>query len=294
MVIIGNKSGQLGNRLFVFAHFIANALEFGYEVWNPSFYDYARYFESTRCDFFCRFPARSTRLGHSSVLQAAMYNLIFYPAVLYHRIGFSNSWLRVVNIWRSHDRRAQTYDLASEEFVRARKNSRVVIAQGWLFRDFASFAKHAAALREFFTPIELHARNVARLMDAARRDCDVLVGAHIRQGDYADLSGGKYLYTTRQYVELFKRATDLWRGKRVKFLICSNMPQDETLFQGLNWVLGNHHLVEDMYALARCDYLIGPPSTFTMWASFYGAVPLFKIEAIDTPMDLARFQVHQG
>jgi hypothetical protein len=293
MVIIGNKSGQLGNRLFIFAHFIANAIEFGYEVWNPSFYDYAGYFESTRRDFFCRFPARPTRLGHAPALQSAFYNSIFYPAVLCHRIGFSNSWLRVVNIWRSHDQR-QVYDLTSDEFIRLRKHSRVLIAQGWFFRDYANFAKHAAALREFFTPIELHARNVARLMDAARRDGDVLVGAHIRQGDYADLSGGKYLYTTRQYVELFKRATSLWRGKRVKFLICSNMPQDETLFQGLNFTKGNNDLIEDMYALARCDYLIGPPSTFTMWASFYGAVPLFQIEAIDTPIDLARFQVHQG
>ena len=294
MVIIGNKSGQLGNRLFVFAHFIANAIEFGYEVWNPSFYDYAGYFENTRHDFFCRFPARKTRIGNSSLRQTAFYNLIFYPAVLYHRSGLGNSLLRVVNIWRSHDRRAQNCDLASKEFVRLRKDSRVLIAQGWLFRDFVNVTKHAATLRQFFTPIELHRHNVARLIDAARRDCDVLVGAHIRQGDYANLGGGKYFYDTPQYVELLSRATDLWRGKRVKFLICSNVPQDETLFRGLNSVRGNNHLVEDMYALARCDYLIGPPSTFTMWASFYGAVPLFMIEMLDGPINLGSFQVHRG
>ena len=33
--------------------------------------------------------------------------------------------------------------------------------------------------------------------------------------------------------------------------------------------------VEDLYALAGCDLLIGPPSTFTQWASFYGKVPLY-------------------
>ena len=294
MIIIGNKSGQLGNRLFVFAHFIANAIEFGYEIWNPSFYDYADYFESTRRDLFCRFPARRTRPGHSPALQAVLFNLVFYPTLLYQRLGLGNTRLRVVNIWRSHDRRGQAYDLTSEEFIRLLKNSRVLIAQGWLFRDFANVAKHAATLRQFFTPIESHAHNVARLIGAARRDCDVLVGAHIRQGDFANLSGGKYLYATPQYVEIFKRAAELWRGKRVKFLICSNARQDETLFQGLNYTMGNNHLVEDMYALARCDYLIGPPSTFTMWASFYGAVPLFKIETIDTPVHLNGFQVCQG
>lgn len=32
-----------------------------------------------------------------------------------------------------------------------------------------------------------------------------------------------------------------------------------------------------MYLLARCDYIIDPPSTYTMWASFYGNVPLYMI-----------------
>ena len=30
----------------------------------------------------------------------------------------------------------------------------------------------------------------------------------------------------------------------------------------------------DLYALSRCDYIIGPPSTFSQWASYYGHVPL--------------------
>jgi hypothetical protein len=35
--------------------------------------------------------------------------------------------------------------------------------------------------------------------------------------------------------------------------------------------------VEDLYSLARCDYLLGPPSTFSLWASFYGNVPLHQM-----------------
>lgn len=299
MVIIGSKSGQLGNRLFAFSHFIANAIEFGYEVWNPSFYDYAGYFENTHYDFFCRFPSRRTRLGHTPHLQAAMYDSIFKSAVLYHRFGLGNQWLRVLNIWKSHDWKARSYeqaqvrnyDLSSEEFLRLRKSCRVLVAQGWLYRDEDNLRRHAAQLRDFFVPIEPHASNVARLIEQARRDGDVLVGVHIRQGDYAQWSGGKYLYSTQQYVELLKCMTELWRGKRIRFLICSNVRQDATLFRELNCVWGTNHLVEDMYALAQCDYLIGPPSTFTMWASFYGTVPLFKVETIDTPLNLQAFQL---
>ena len=62
MVIIGKRAGQLGNRLFVFAHIIANAIEYSYAVQNPSFYGYSRYFTGTRNDFFCRYPAKKTRM----------------------------------------------------------------------------------------------------------------------------------------------------------------------------------------------------------------------------------------
>jgi len=34
----------------------------------------------------------------------------------------------------------------------------------------------------------------------------------------------------------------------------------------------------DQHLMTRCDYLIGPPSTFTLWASYVGKVPFFQIE----------------
>jgi len=55
---------------------------------------------------------------------------------------------------------------------------------------------------------------------------------------------------------------------------------------------GTGDLIEDMYAFARCDYLIGPPSTFTLWASFYGCVPLNLIRSSDQRQALADFRVH--
>jgi hypothetical protein len=40
---------------------------------------------------------------------------------------------------------------------------------------------------------------------------------------------------------------------------------------------GPGHFIEDLYALASCDYIIGPPSTFSQWASFYGNVPRYMV-----------------
>ena len=35
--------------------------------------------------------------------------------------------------------------------------------------------------------------------------------------------------------------------------------------------------ITDLYALSRCDLIIGSPSSYSQWASFYGDVPLCLI-----------------
>ena len=52
---------------------------------------------------------------------------------------------------------------------------------------------------------------------------------------------------------------------------------DEEAFPSFDVVLGNGQIVEDMYAFAACDYIVGPPSTYTGWASFYGDKGLYFI-----------------
>lgn len=33
----------------------------------------------------------------------------------------------------------------------------------------------------------------------------------------------------------------------------------------------------DLYSLSRCDYIIGPPSSFSRWASLMGHIPIYQI-----------------
>ena len=47
--------------------------------------------------------------------------------------------------------------------------------------------------------------------------------------------------------------------------------------------------IEDLYALSICDYILGPPSTFSMWASFYGGVPLRFIKHSNDKIFLREF-----
>lgn len=293
MLIISNKSGQLANRLILFSHFIANAAEHGYEVANPSFFDCAHYFPSIREDFFCRFPETRSRLESNQMLQKAFFKLLKNGTSLYRTLGLNGRRFSVLDI-RHSDTQSDVYDMAQPEFVSARQGSDFLFAKGWLFRDSANFGKHGDLLRRFFTPGDDYLRRIDALLLRARRDCDHLVGIHIRQGDYKKWLKGKYFFTTETYAGLMRRYAESLPGKRVRFLICSNAPQDEKLFDGLDYIMGNNHPLEDLYSFARCDFLVGPPSTYTLWASFYGQVPLYVVENPQEPVREEKSLVFNG
>ncbi|MCS6783545.1 MAG: hypothetical protein NZ482_10320, partial [Gloeomargarita sp. SKYG98] len=68
-------------------------------------------------------------------------------------------------------------------------------------------------------------------------------------------------------------------------------------FSGLPVHWGTGHIIEDLYGLAECDYLIATPSTYSGWASFYGQVPIYFLPSKDGVQDaiscltLAQFEI---
>jgi len=226
-------------------------------------------------------------------LQKACFKIVKAGSSLLRVLGVRGRHVTVLDITKS-DRRAHELDMNCDEYQKALQGSRYLFAKGWLFRDMANFAKHADTIREVFAPAPEYAQRVAALMERARRDCDLLVGVHIRQGDYQRWEQGRYFYRSEQYAEVMRRYRDAQGERRVRFLVCSNAQQDPALFEGLDVIFGNDHPVEDLYSFAACDRLLGPPSTYTWWASFYGAVPLFVVRALDEPILEEGFQVVFG
>ncbi|HEX8145380.1 MAG TPA: hypothetical protein VF553_22620 [Pyrinomonadaceae bacterium] len=275
MITIVGKPGQLGNSLFLFANFLACAIEHRLKVVNPAFDEYAEYFETTRRDFFCRYPARASLVRGSGWTRKLFYSLSYYTARVLVRARIKAGLLRVVAIdWGEEVR------LDGPEFLELAARRGILFVQGWRFRDYTNFNRHAEAIRAYFEPLEVYRRNVDVLIEKARAACDLLVGVHIRHGDYKRFLDGKYFYEVEEYVRVMERVERLYPNQRVGFLICSNAAQTESAFARFNFTFGNDHLIEDMYSFSKCDLLVGPPSTYTMWASFYGRVPLYMIEDI--------------
>lgn len=292
MVIIGKRAGQLGNRLFVFAHIIANAIEYNYEVRNPSFFGYTQYFSGTRNDFFCSFPTRNSGFT-SPALQVYFYRFINKVVLPMSRFSWLGRFLNITFLDITQKNYPEDYyDMTNPDYIKlATSDNVLIIKDAWLFRDPINLKKHANQVRAYFTPVEKHTTAVSRLISSARTDCELLVGVHIRQGDYKRWQGGKYFFTTSEYAAIMRRFAATMPEKRIKFLICSNKRQDESLFNDLNYTIGNNHQLEDMYAFAQCDFLIGPPSTYTAWASFYGSVPLYSLKSAIDDINVSDFNI---
>ncbi len=77
VVITTHPGALLGNQLTIFAHLIACARESGREIWGPSFFLYAEYFESTSRDLFTRFPERKSLLAWRRRARVLLYYYVF-------------------------------------------------------------------------------------------------------------------------------------------------------------------------------------------------------------------------
>jgi hypothetical protein len=76
----------------------------------------------------------------------------------------------------------------------------------------------------------------------------------------------------------------------VKFLLSSNEAIPDEPYAGMRCTRLRGTAVEDLYTLAGCDYLIGPPSTYGQWAAWHGRVPRYTISDPEHAPQLSEFK----
>ncbi|MBP1687533.1 MAG: hypothetical protein H6Q33_3676 [Deltaproteobacteria bacterium] len=289
MIVIAKKVGRLANRLLLFAHFIGTAVEHGFSVANPAFASYARYFPATARDLFCRFPPRRSVPSHRLTRESLYRGILLTGGVLHwlQRHGRDVGLIRL--------RRDQSLDLNSTAFLSVIRRHRIVLVQDWFFRSPHNLMKHRDVIRSYFTPWEHHLVRARAIVSPARERQRFLVGVHVRRGDYNRFKGGRFFYSYLQYRRVMESVQAAFPAERVSFLVCSDAPVPPGAFAGFDVLYGNGHELEDLYALAACDRLIGPPSTYSMWASFYGGVPRYEIvDPAAQRLEVRAFRVESG
>lgn len=272
MIVIARRYGQLGNRLFLYAHLIAAARHYGVELRNPSFAEYAKLFPSTRSDLWCRYDDHLPRPNHRSHAtknepgqrsRDALMHLTHAVAKGMNLVGMRNYPAKIIRL-----KSGEECDLQGDRFQKAIASGRTLVLQGWMFRSGRLLHEHQPHIQDFFSLDDHDQSAIDRVIFPARSDCDALIGVHIRRGDYAHFQGGRYYYQDSDYARWMRETEEQMPGRRVRFLVCSHEQLDEKQFAGLRVTRGPGTAIQDMYALAETDWMMGPPSTFTAWAAF--------------------------
>lgn len=169
------------------------------------------------------------------------------------------------------------YDLNSEEFVGLVGSGKNVFVKGWGFRDGLESAPFRDEIVAYFKPVDCYRIPAEDSVKLARSMAPLVVGVHIRQGDYRHWEGGRHFFETSVYVSLM-RGYDRLKLGNVAFVVSADEKLRPDDFKGLKVVFAPGNPVSDMHALSLCDKIFGPLSTFSGWASFYGKVPHLFID----------------
>ncbi|MEA4915956.1 alpha-1,2-fucosyltransferase [Proteiniphilum sp.] len=166
--------------------------------------------------------------------------------------------------------------------------------KGWhTRRDTRYLAAAKKEIIHIFTPKKEITEKASEFIDKIRETADIIVGVHVRRGDYKIWNNGHFFYELYQYADFMERIEKLFPHQKVSFFISSNEWFEINEFPGLSCYRFERNQpsaeILDLYTLSMCDYIIGPFSTYSRWASFIGEKPLCFLETVDQSFSIEDF-----
>jgi len=271
---------------------MGNALSRGYRLLNPSLGEYARLFEGSARDPLSGFPHqwRDEDPEFADSCRGFLYAGI-------HILGLAAAvgivpGVQSIDIRRFDELGEGDVDLNGPIFDELLASGKLILPMGWKFSDHVGMKKYRVEILQYFTPVESARKPAEGIVCRLRQRGDLLVGVHIRQEDYRRWKNGIYFYDTQRYAQWMREVADLHSDNQVVFLVCASSSLDAQLFEGLDWCLGPGDPVGDLHALSLCDRIMGPPSTFSGWASYRGGVRICVLRDSVASVAPENFIVH--
>ena len=167
--------------------------------------------------------------------------------------------------------------------------------KGWYTMDDTRYlVETKKELQYVFRPREEIIGKAESMISNIHKKADIVVGVHIRHGDYKTFHNGRYFYTLEEFHEMMLRIQAIYKEQQVAFFISSNEDFNLSFFEGCHCYRFSKEPsgdILDLYTLSLCDRIIGPWSTYSRWASFIGEVPLCFIENKDQTFTDKSFSV---
>jgi len=288
-VIIASKAGRLGNRLFQAAYFMGHALNQQYRLLNPSLGEYAHLFEGSARDPLCGYPEPWQSVDPELADQCREF--LFSCA---HLIGLAAKLkilpgISAMDIRKYDSKDGGDINLNGAMFQKILSSGKHVFTMGWKFSDYSGIRQHRDKIAQYFTPIASIRKPVEDLISRAKTMGEIIIGVHIRQEDYRAWKNGIHFYDTERYSQWMREILQANPDKRIVFLVCASDTIDEAFFEGITFLKGPGFAAGDLHALSLCDKIIGPPSTFSAWASYHGGVPLCVLHDKNASVEAENF-----
>ena len=174
-----------------------------------------------------------------------------------------------------------------EKWIAERRKN--LLLWNWHFRNSEAIARHHDKIVAFLRAKDMHCVRPNKIVDSLRKDGAIVVGVHLRRGDYKEMMPQWY-FDDATYLRMM-REFESSIGRRVKFAMVSNEPINVAYFRenGQDVMDASGSPQEDIVTLSLCDYIMGPASTFSWWAAYYGNKPRLSLRSRDDHVVVGKF-----
>lgn len=220
--------------------------------------------------------------------------ILFPEKVLEYYDSFRNSQYISLPLWNRNFllkimRKLLLHNIVIQRFYQTSFSKKLGFHSGWeLSGSYKYYPKVKDKIKAIFTPNRDITDPINRHFSLIRQNQNVIIGVHIRRGDYKTYMNGKFYYDDIVYLRFINQISSIIPNSM--FYISSNEPVPQLIKDNCSVI---ERIVDsapgDMYALSQCNYIIGPPSTFSGWASLIGDVPLYYIKSQDAIINIESF-----
>lgn len=171
-----------------------------------------------------------------------------------------------------------------------RGRDRLVFVGGWEFRVYDLVLKHSKSLKEKYS-LKRTNKDFFNIYNKIK-NYEIVLGVHIRRNDYTKWQSGKYAFNDAVYSRVVGDFIRLQSEEKIVALYFSDEKLNmSSLCCPVDYLISKNKYYIDYQLMGKCNYLIGPPSTFTIWASFCYGVPYMHIENPQQEICLEDFKI---
>ena len=279
LLIGAEPYGRIGNRLYLGAHLIAWAQRCNAVLIHTGFHDFEHHFEGTYQDALIRFPEPSQPIRFPRIPKRLASQAIGRLSVRYLRSSTTS--------FQTIDLQPDAPDIAKESFWNLLTTKPITFIRGFVYNNTCTHIVDSyKVIRDHYRPRNSYRPSIDEPINRLRADSDLVLGIVIRHGDFKSWQGGKFYFSTQEYVQLMDTCVEYLPDKNIGFFIASDEDQDPDHFEAHQHFFRSGHPIENLYTLAACDGMIAAESSFTGWSQYYGNVPTWHVRRENTSTSL--------